>query len=219
MRARRKKHADERLAACAAYLCEDAAAHRGSLRALFCARGTALSPDCPLVLEIGCGKGDFAVQFCEKHPDCAFLAMERVRDVLVLAAEKAKEKAVPNLLFLCEDAAFLPEFIAPGELSALYLNFSDPWPKARHAKRRLTAPPFLAHYRSLLAPGAKLFLKTDNRALFDYSLETLPAAGFTVANVSFDLHKSDYARDNLMTEYERAFTARGVPICRLEATR
>lgn len=170
-----------------------------------------------LALEIGCGKGDFATGYAARHPEVAFCAMERVVDVLMLAAEKAKAAELDNLLFLSKNAELLPAYFSEGEVDLLFLNFSDPWPKARHAKRRLTSPVFLDLYRRVLKPGAVLTLKTDNAALFDYSLETLPAAGFSVENVTRDLHKSQYNEGNIVTEYERNFSEKGFPIHRLEA--
>lgn len=216
MRARKKKHAQERLALCRDYLEEDPRAHRGAWREWFVSSGRMIAVG-TLCLEIGCGKGDFATGYAKRDPAAAFCALERIRDVLVLAAEKAKEKETHNLVYLCEDAQNLTELFAPGEVERLFLNFSDPWPKARHAKRRLTSPLFLPIYREILAPDGVLCFKTDNAALFDYSLETLPAAGFEVSHVTRDLHNSPENEGNIQTEYERNFSSQGFPIHRLEA--
>ncbi len=215
MRARKKKHTAERLSACSFYVCENPAENRGKWLASFsqhAERGFE-----KLALEIGCGKGDFATGYAARHPEVAFCAMERVVDVLMLAAEKAARAEVDNVLFLSQNALYLPEFFAEGEVDFLFLNFSDPWPKARHAKRRLTSPVFLELYKKILAKDAVIAMKTDNADLFDYSLETLPEAGFLVEHVTRDLHGSEYNEGNIVTEYERNFSAKGFPIHRLEA--
>ena len=217
MRARKKKHASERLSNCAEYLENDPRAYRGAWRDWFHTTGRMEKKAQTLALEIGCGKGDFATGYALAHPETAFVALERIRDVLVLAAEKAKAKETRNLVYLCEDAQNLKEFFAPGEVDLLFLNFSDPWPKARHAKRRLTSPLFLLIYKEILAPDGVLCFKTDNRDLFDYSLETLPAAGFVLSRVTRDLHHSPDNEGNIQTEYERNFSAKGFPIHRVEA--
>ncbi len=216
MRARKKKHTPERLKECSYYLCEEPATAKGRWLEVFCAHAEGAAFD-RLALEIGCGKGDFATQYALTHPNVAFCAMERVVDVLMLAAEKAKSKEVNNLLFLSQNALRLTEFFDEEELDLLFLNFSDPWPKARHAKRRLTSPVFLELYRKILKKDALIVMKTDNVDLFDYSLETLPAAGFVVEGVVRDLHNSPYNEGNILTEYERNFSAKGFPIHRLEA--
>lgn len=216
MRARKKKHTPERLNECAYYLAPAPSQCRGAWLESFevhAGRGAFEK----LALEIGCGKGDFATGYAARHPEVAFCAMERVLDVLMLAAEKAKRCELDNLLFLSQNAALLPEFFAEGEVDLLFLNFSDPWPKARHAKRRLTSPEFLSLYRRVLKPSAVLAMKTDNVDLFNYSLETLPGAGFVVEHVTRDLHASSYNEDNIVTEYERNFSSQGYPIHRLEA--
>ncbi len=216
MRARKKKHTSTRLEACSYYLAKDPAQNRGKWIETFSAHaeGRAFSR---LALEIGCGKGDFAAGYAARHPEVAFCAMERVVDVLMLAAEKASRAGLDNVLFLSQNAELLPEYFADGEVDLLFLNFSDPWPKARHAKRRLTSPIFLELYKRVLAPGARIEFKTDNVALFDYSLETLPEAGFAVEHVTRDLHNSSYMEGNILTEYERNFSSQGFPIHRLEA--
>ncbi len=202
MRVRKKKHGAERLAACAEILCE---------------RPTEPIPggERPLWLEIGCGKGGFACGMAAAHPEVSFYAMEKVSDVLVLAAERAMamgDERPAGLRFLRADAKDLPEWFAPGSLSGIFLNFSDPWPKAGHAKRRLTHRTFLSSYFALLADGGFLALKTDNESLFAFTLEELAAVGRLPLWQTDDLHASRYAEGNILTEYEKNFIAQGMPI-------
>lgn len=168
-------------------------------------------------LEIGCGKGAFSVGMAEKNADVGFIALEVVKDVIIFAAEKAKAAELGNLRFVCADAANIDKIFAPASFDVIYINFCDPWPKARHAKRRLTYRAFLEKFRALLSDGGRIEFKTDNRALFDFSLPEFEAAGFTVGDVTYDLHASEYAEGNVMTEYEKNFSERGVPINRLVA--
>lgn len=201
MRMRKKKHSAERIAACDEYFIH--------------------SPDeiikKPVYLEIGCGKGAFVTESARREPEISFVAMEKVTDVILLAAEKLKAEGIGNVRLLNCDAEQLPLYFKKGEVSRIYLNFSDPWPKKGYAKRRLTHSRFLALYRSVLADDGAIFLKTDNRALFDFSLEEMQAAGFRLENITYDLHHSEFQADNVMTEYETAFAAKGFPIHRVEA--
>lgn len=177
-----------------------------------------ISPDLfPCSLEIGCGKGDFAMGMSDKRKDQAFIALERDPDVALLAMEKAKEGGRTNLRFLIHNAANLGELFHPGEIAAIYLNFSDPWPKKGYAKRRLTYRAFLDIYKTLLPPDGKIFFKTDNEGLFRFSIEEFKAAGFFLRNVTDDLHRSPLNEGNVMTEYERNFSAKGFSIHYLEA--
>ena len=204
MRMRKKKNGAERLAACGDYLLT-APAQLAELAH-------------PIHLEIGCGKGAFVIGMAKKHPDVQFIAMEKVHDVLMLAAERVAAEQLTNVLLLRGDAATLESFFKPGDIDRIYLNFSDPWPKARHAKRRLTSPSFLAQYRKLLGIGGQVHFKTDNRPLFDYSLEQLASCGFSLADVTYDLHNSCYMAENVVTEYERNFSEKGFSINRVVAT-
>ena len=170
----------------------------------------------PLCLEIGCGKGGFACGMAEKHQDRAFYAMEKIANVMICALEKAKacEESRPtdNLRFIIADAKELDAWFAPHSVDYLYLNFSDPWPKARHTERRLTHRAFLQTYFSLLKPTGVLQFKTDNVGLFDFTLSEIEALGLTPEVVTRDLHHSPYAPYNVMTEYERIFSSQGYPI-------
>ena len=173
----------------------------------------------PLHIEVGMGKGRFITELAAAHPEINYIGIERYPSVLLKAVEKRSLLFLPNLYFLCVDARTLPDIFAEGEVDRIYLNFSDPWPKDRHAKRRLTSPQFMALYDRILAPEGQVEFKTDNMGLFDYSLESIPEAGWTITASTKDLHHSDMAEGNIMTEYEAKFSAMGNPICKLIAVR
>ena len=208
MRARKKKHGAERIAACAELLIEDTAKLRETPDSFFAEKR-------PLHLEIGCGKGNFACGMAAKHPEINLIAMEVVADVMVTALEKAmhlKDEREDNLRFLIGNAENLTEWFPPHSVDCLYLNFSDPWHKARHAKRRLTHRDFLARYREVLKKGGILRFKTDNVNLFEFSLAEFEAMELRVTNVTRDLHNSPQNEGNIMTEYEKNFSEKGFPI-------
>lgn len=208
MRMRKKKHGAERIAACAELLIENPAVPAEDPQIYFAVQR-------PLHLEIGCGKGDFAVGMAAAHPNCNWIAMEKVPDVACLALEKAmkaKESRPDNLRFLIGDARNAADWFPAHSVECLYLNFSDPWPKAGHARRRLTHADFLELYRKILVPNGLLRLKTDNEGLFEFSLTQFEACGLTVEWQTRDLHISDRAEGNIMTEYERNFSEKGQPI-------
>jgi tRNA (guanine-N7-)-methyltransferase len=210
MRMRKKKNLGPRLARCAPVLVSGPQAYRGRWRELF-------GSDAPLRLEIGCGKGRFALETARREPGVNLVAVEREEGALVMAAEKAMEAQLPNLRFLSFDAAQLGDVFAPGEVDLIYLNFSDPWPPNRQRKRRLTWRAFLAVYDSILSEDGALFFKTDNQRLFEWSLGEICQYGWLLQNISLDLHQSGL--DNVMTEYEEKFSAQGSRIYRLEARR
>lgn len=170
----------------------------------------------PLVLEIGCGQGAFACEFARRHPELNIIAVEKVPNVIVKAAETARDSGLKNLRFMCTAAEYLPRFIPAGSVSHIYLNFSCPFPKAKYAKHRLTHPRFLEIYKRLMAPGAAITQKTDNMHFFEFSLEQLSQCGFLLSNISLDLHALEEP-DNIVTEYEARFSSMGCPIYRLEA--
>ena len=171
-----------------------------------------------LYLEIGCGKGSFICGLSDQYPEKRLLAVELVQDVLMMAMEKADRENKKNICFLNANAENIADILPEGSVSRLYLNFSDPWPKKRNAKRRLTSPLFLERYKKILAPKGKIFFKTDNKGLFDYSLESFVENGFKVSNVCFDLHADEvFSVDNIKTEYEINFSAKGFLINRLVA--
>ena len=174
----------------------------------------------PIYIEIGMGKGQFLTALAQLYPEINYIGMERYDSVLVRALEKRKQTSeISNLFYLCEDAKNLTDIFAAEEVAGIYLNFSDPWPKERHAKRRLTSAEFFSRYDNILAKDGKVMFKTDNRSLFDFSLEQAAASGWKLRNVTFDLHHSPYAEGNIMTEYEEKFSSAGTPICRLVAYR
>lgn len=173
----------------------------------------------PLHIEVGMGKGRFITELAAAHPEINYIGIERYTSVLLKAVEKRSLMFLPNLYFLCVDARTLLDIFDEGEVDRIYLNFSDPWPKDRHAKRRLTSPQFMALYDRILAPEGQVEFKTDNMGLFDYSLESIPEAGWTITASTKDLHHSDMAEGNIMTEYEAKFSAMGNPICKLIAVR
>ena len=175
--------------------------------------------DHPIEIEVGMGKGKFIMDLAAAHPDVNYLGIERYSSVLLRALQKRAERDLSNIFFLCIDAKEMADYFAPGEVSRIYLNFSDPWPKDRHAKRRLTSPVFMEVYDSILKPDGVIEFKTDNRGLFEYSLESIPAAGWDILAHTFDLHRSDMAEGNVMTEYETKFASEGKPICKLVASR
>lgn len=171
----------------------------------------------PIHLEIGCGKGRFITTLAEQNPDINYIAVELKAEVLYRAAQRTEQRNIPNLALVQFNAALLPELFASGEVDRIYLNFSDPWPKKRHAKRRLTHSQFLSLYKQVLKPGGEIHFKTDNEKLFEFSLNQFAESDFRLRNITFDLHQSPFAADNVMTEYEQRFSSRGQRIYRLEA--
>ena len=209
MRMRKKKHGEERILACAELLIQDPTVLKEDPSAPFADKSK------KLCLEIGCGKGNFAVGTAAKETECNLIAMERVRDVCCLALEKAmacKETRPDNLRFIIGDADNLEEWFPEHSVDVLYLNFSDPWPKAGHAKRRLTHRNYLAKYKRLLKEGGLLIFKTDNVGLFDFSLEEFEEFGLKIEWMTRDLHNSERADGNVMTEYEKNFSEKGFTI-------
>ena len=171
----------------------------------------------PIHIEVGMGKGQFIMTLAENNPDINYIGIEKYSSVLVRAIEKQEEKQLPNLFFIRMEAENIADVFEKNEISQIYLNFSDPWPKDRHAKRRLTSVQFLERYEKILKTKGHVIFKTDNRDLFDFSLEQeKEAPHWTLLNYTFDLHNSQYVEGNVMTEYESRFVAKGNPICRME---
>lgn len=210
MRMRKKKHGTERINACSDLLIQNMTISAENAASLF-------GNDHPLWLEIGCGKGAFVCGMAERFPDINFIALERVSDVAMLAMERCKAAELPNVRFIIGDVAKLWDIFPDGIVDRICLNFSDPWPKAGHAKRRLTHRNFLEQYRRILQPDGAIFFKTDNRGLFDFSLEEFEACNFRLENLTYDLHNSEFAAENIMTEYEKNFSEKGFSINRVEA--
>ena len=169
----------------------------------------------PLHVELGTGKGKFISEMAERHPEINFVGIEAQQDVLYYVAEKVREKKLTNVKLLVFDVNHLLEVFAAGEINRLYINFCDPWPKVRHAKRRLTHSDFLERYRIVLADQGEIFFKTDNRILFDFSLEQFEQSHLTLDKVTFDLHSNNDI-NNVMTEYETKFSGMGTKINRCE---
>ena len=205
MRMRKKPNLIPRMEQCAAVL-ESAPEER---------RGRWLS-DFPafsqLHLELGCGKGRFTAEMAAQHPDILFAAVEKVPDAMVVAMERVCARGLGNVRFLDRDAANLLEMFAPGEVSRIYINFPDPWPKKKQFKRRLTAPSFQRLYAEVLVPGGEIWFKTDNLPLFEWSVEELRAGGWELREVTNDLHGQGIS--GVMTDYEAKFHAQGVKINR-----
>ncbi len=177
----------------------------------------------PVHIEIGTGKGRFILNKAKANPDINFVGIERYSSVLLRAVEKYDTdefKDLQNVRFICIDARRIEEVFAKDEVERIYLNFSDPWPKARHAKRRLTSVEFLERYEKVLKPYGKLEFKTDNTELFKFSLEQIKEAGWTLQNFTYDLHHNEEMNQgNIMTEYEEKFSSKGNPINKLTAVR
>ena len=202
MRMRNKKHAKERMEATSTYLLASA---------------KDFAPTKPFHIEIGCGKGAFIAETARLHPEIQFLAVEKVTSVMVLALEKAAAAELTNVKFLLGDVMLLSDLPQKGKCDRIYLNFNDPWPRPRHAKRRLTAPGYLEFYKSLLSPNGEIWLKTDNVPYFDFSLHSFAENGFTLYDVTRDLHSLNDP-ENVITEYETNFSSQGIKINRLKAT-
>lgn len=200
---RKKKHSEERLAACGKYIFDS----------------EKIESERPVYLEIGAGKGRFACAMAKRHSDVNYFAMERVTDCVVLAAERAASGEygeLSNLKFVIDTADNLLHLCEPGSVDAIFLNFSDPWSKKGYAKRRLTHRRYLALYMNLLRDGGVIRFKTDNVGLFDFSLEEIEAIGLVPRIVTRDLHASEWNDGNIMTEYEENFSSQGIKINMLE---
>lgn len=175
--------------------------------------------DHPIHIEVGMGKGQFIIEMARKNPEVNYIGIEKYSSVLVRAVEKLEDFEQDNLRLIRMDAENIEEVFDKDEVDRIYLNFSDPWPKDRHAKRRLTSTRFLERYDNILTPEGRVMFKTDNKDLFDFSLEQVEEAGWILESHTYDLHHSEYNEGNVMTEYEEKFSAKGNPICRLVAYR
>lgn len=185
---------------------------------------TVFGNDNPLHIEIGMGKGQFLLTLASQNPQINYVGIERYSSVLLRAVEKYESeefKELKNIRFVCMDATDLEEVFAEREVEKIYLNFSDPWPKARHARRRLTSLEFLGRYDKVLGQNGTIEFKTDNRELFDFSVEQLQESpDFKMTDCTYDLHRDERMNaGNIMTEYEAKFSAQGNPICKFIAAR
>ena len=202
MRLRKVKGATEAIAS-SPYVLDDYYKYKGCFNKLF-------KNNNPIYLEIGMGKGNFIIENARRYPDINFIGIEKFDSVLVRAIQKLESVDLPNLRFIRADAKEIDNMFSK-EITKIYLNFSDPWPKDRHQERRLTSPTFLKRYEIIFKEEVRIEFKTDNRPLFEYSLQSFSSAGYLLEDVSLDLHASDYP-DNIMTEYEEKFSEKGNPI-------
>ena len=207
MRMRRMKNLDSRMEATSAYRIADAAEYKGKWRSL--------KPDAAaLWVEVGCGKGKFTAETAQANPDVLLIAVERCREAMVVAMEKARSMNLKNVYFIDMDVANIEEIFAFGEMDRLFINFPDPWPRKKNAKRRLTHRSFLDKYCRTVKEGGEIHFKTDNAPLFEYSLEEFSACGLQVNNLTRNLHENGIV--GIMTGYEEKFHALGTPINRCE---
>ncbi|GKX30249.1 tRNA (guanine-N(7)-)-methyltransferase [Vallitalea longa] len=175
--------------------------------------------DNPIHIEIGMGKGKFITTLAKNNPNINYIGFEKFTKVLVRALKNLEEEDLRNVLVIRMDAEEILDVFQEGEIDRIYLNFSDPWPKDRHDKRRLTHHNFLEKYEKILSPDGRICFKTDNKDLFEFSLEEIEKYGWKVEKVTRDLHSNDNGEDNIMTEYEEKFVSMGIPISRLEAVK
>lgn len=220
MRMRKKKHLEERLQECSDYIffmdCKDRNFQTAVQNKDYIDIQKIFGNTNPVHLEIGCGKGGFACEIAKQNPDINFLAVEKASNVIVKAAEDAKSAELKNLYFMRGGAEYLECYIPDKSIDRIYLNFSCPFPKKKYASHRLTHHNFLKIYKSLMSDSAEIWQKTDNTHFFEFSIEEFSQSGFSLKNVTFDLHSSDF-KENIMTEYEKRFSDEGLPIYRLEA--
>ena len=207
MRMRKMKNLEPRMERCAAYRIAEPQEKKGQWRSL--------KPDCTaLWVEVGCGKGKFTAETAQANPDVLLIAVERCREAMVVAMEKARDMGLRNVFFIDMDVAEIENIFAPGEIDRLFINFPDPWPRKKNAKRRLTHRGFLDKYCRVVREGGEFHFKTDNAPLFAFSLEEFAACGLETKNVTDDLHKDGVL--GIMTGYEEKFHALGTPIHRCE---
>ncbi len=210
MRMRKKKHREERIENCKELLTGEFENFRDDFGRLFENKKNEVH------IEIGCGKGKFISELAERNPHINYIAIEKNLDVLVLALEKVKAKELKNVKFYAGDANFLSDIDETNKCTRIYINFCDPWKKTYQAKRRLTHERFLTVYKNILKSGGEVHFKTDNKNLFEFSLNSFSDFGLRLKNISLDLHQSNF-EENIMTEYETLFSEAGMPIYRCEA--
>ena len=174
----------------------------------------------PIYIEIGMGKGAFLMEQARRHPDINYVGIEKFSSVLLRAVQKQDQEELPNIRLIRMEAENINDVFAEGEVSRIYLNFSDPWPKAAHAPRRLTSRQFLERYDHILSPDGRIEFKTDNQELFDFSLEEVDESKWKICAKTRDLHNDpELMKDNVMTEYETRWSAEGKPICAMHLVR
>lgn len=175
--------------------------------------------DNPVEVEIGCGKGQFVIESARRNPDVNYVAIEKISNVIITACERAENEGVSNVRFLNCDAFNLLYYFPKPAARAIYLNFSTPYPQKTYAGKRLTHPKYLKIYSQILTDGGRIVQKTDDKTLFEFSIESFSACGYELSRVTLDLHASYYNEGNIVTEYERNFSERGLPIYSLTATK
>ena len=212
-RLRAKRHIPERMERCADIWFALPATNKGKWR-----ETCGFPADSKLFLEIGCGKGKFCAETAMANPDVLYIALERESSVILAAIEKAHELKIPNLFFVNADAKNLADYFEEDEVDRIYLNFSDPWTRKKKPKRRLTYRDFLKVYEKLLKSEGQIHFKTDNSLLFEFSVREFEECGFTLSEVTRDLHNSEYDAGNVRTEFEQKFADQGIPIKRLVAS-
>ena len=190
------------------YVVQEPTEYKGRWKELFENKGE-------LHIEVGMGKGKFLNEMARRNPHINYIGIEMYSSVLLRALQKMEVDPLPNLKFLCIDARILPDVFEKGEVDHIYLNFSDPWPKDRHAKRRLPSRQFLERFDQILKADGRISFKTDNRDLFDFAVEELEPAGWKAEVITYDLHADEVlCEGNVMTEYEEKFSSKGNPICK-----
>lgn len=186
--------------------------NRGSWR-----QACGMPENAPLYLELGCGKGRFAIETARRNPEICFIALEKEESVILAAIETACEEGLTNLFFLSADVVLLKNYFATEEVDRIYINFCDPWSRKNKPKRRLTYREYLETYKLLLKPDGDIHFKTDDRLLFEFSLQEFEIAGLGIRDVTEDLHASRWNEDNIRTEFEDKFAGQGIAIRRAEA--
>jgi tRNA (guanine-N7-)-methyltransferase len=209
MRLRNKPWAQDKINEYSEIVIGDPENHSGKWKEVF-------GNDHPIHIEVGTGKGQFICGMAKQNPNINYIGIERQKSIIVSAIDKVSESGTENVRLMNVNALDLQDFFDKNEIQRVYLNFSDPWPKNRHEKRRLTYETFLKAYESVLIPNGEIHMKTDNQSLFEYSLHSFSKYGMVLNNVSLDLHKSD-CTGNVMTEYEEKFSEKGNRIYRVEA--
>ncbi|MBR6646722.1 MAG: tRNA (guanosine(46)-N7)-methyltransferase TrmB [Clostridia bacterium] len=209
MRMRKKKHLSERLENCSDIIISDIFKYEGDIKSTFDSAN-------PLHMEIGCGKGRFILENAKRHPEINYLAVEKNLNVLIIAAEKIKNEGIKNVKFIPGDANLLRDYETNSKCEVIYINFCDPWHKNSYRKKRLTHEKHLCLWEKLLVPNGEIHFKTDNKNLFEFSLNSFSDYDMKLKEITFDLHNSDFV-GNIMTEYEQHFSEQNQPIYRCVA--
>ncbi|KDR96693.1 tRNA (guanine-N7-)-methyltransferase [Peptoclostridium litorale DSM 5388] len=209
MRLRKQRGAMEKLLSYSKYVVKEEDAANFSISDKFDSKG-------PVNIEIGTGRGKFITSFAKNNPGLNYVGIECKEEVLIKAVKKAEDMELQNIKFIIGDALRMNEYFSNGEVERIFINFCDPWPKRRHAKRRLVYRKFLDVYKEILIPGGEIHFKTDNEKLFEFALNEMSGSGLRLKNITFDLHASDY-EGNITTEYEEKFAQKGMKIFRCEA--